>query len=510
MHPECHERAIGPTPSVPRTVDSSPCACRSAPPVVTRAVTSSEDLFSATFRFLNPRARIRGTDAHRCTQNCPTRIRGYSCHARPNCGRPVAGRMRQAAQVQETSGEHSRIGGLRDSAADRTRDGTRARTTPAGRPCSPWPRSVHRCQRAAGVRWRHATTSLLLIPVLFCATLAAAAAQQPAQRGAPPARRRAGAGHESRQRRERQPAPPRRQDRPHLQLRRDEGQALHAAGSAGAGERHARDRCADVGAAAARPRSCASTRRDLRPRAGDRAEGDVAGDRDRDRRARRDGHIKRIAGTIGSAADAPKIALTLYTPPNAKGRVPIVLLVNFGGGRPIRTAAPSAARRAGRAAAHGRAAGRGGDPRPRLGLRDDLLSGHPARSQDESRRRGDCDGARRRAARRRADDWGSIAAWSWGISRTIDYLVTDPSVNAKRIAIQGHSRLGKTVLWASANDPRIAAVFSSCAGEMGSALSRRDWGETVDDMAQNFAWQFARRCRSGRAAGTRCRSTRTC
>ena len=47
------------------------------------------------------------------------------------------------------------------------------------------------------------------------------------------------------------------------------------------------------------------------------------------------------------------------------------------------------------------------------------------------------------------------------------------------------------MLWAAARDERIAAVFSSCAGEMGSALARRDWGETVDDMAQNFGWQFA-------------------
>ena len=70
-------------------------------------------------------------------------------------------------------------------------------------------------------------------------------------------------------------------------------------------------------------------------------------------------------------------------------------------------------------------------------------------------------------------------------------------MNPERIAVFGHSRLGKTVLWASANNPRIAAVFSSCAGEMGSALSRRDWGETVDDMAQNFAWRFAARSRSG-------------
>jgi hypothetical protein len=51
--------------------------------------------------------------------------------------------------------------------------------------------------------------------------------------------------------------------------------------------------------------------------------------------------------------------------------------------------------------------------------------------------------------------------------------------------------LGKTVLWAAARDPRFALVFSSCSGEMGASLARRDWGETVDDMAANFPWQFA-------------------
>ena len=61
-----------------------------------------------------------------------------------------------------------------------------------------------------------------------------------------------------------------------------------------------------------------------------------------------------------------------------------------------------------------------------------------------------------------------------GVSRIIDYFETDSAVDAKRIAIQGHSRLGKTVLWASAKDPRFAAMFSSCSGEMGAALARRD------------------------------------
>ena len=90
-----------------------------------------------------------------------------------------------------------------------------------------------------------------------------------------------------------------------------------------------------------------------------------------------------------------------------------------------------------------------------------------------------------------ADEWGTISAWAWGASRVLDYLETDPAVDAKRVALIGHSRLGKTVLWASAEDPRFALIYSSCAGEMGSSLARRDFGETVDDMAANYGYQFA-------------------
>jgi hypothetical protein len=88
-------------------------------------------------------------------------------------------------------------------------------------------------------------------------------------------------------------------------------------------------------------------------------------------------------------------------------------------------------------------------------------------------------------------EWGAISAWAWGVSRIVDYLQTDAAVNGSRIALFGFSRNGKAALWAMARDERIAAVFSACAGEMGSALSRRDYGETVDDMAHNFPWQFA-------------------
>ena len=94
-------------------------------------------------------------------------------------------------------------------------------------------------------------------------------------------------------------------------------------------------------------------------------------------------------------------------------------------------------------------------------------------------------------AERAADDWGTITAWAWGVSRILDYFETDKSVDAKRVAVHGHSRLGKTALWASALDDRIAAVFSTCSGEMGASLSRRDWGETIDDVAQNFSFWMA-------------------
>jgi len=178
--------------------------------------------------------------------------------------------------------------------------------------------------------------------------------------------------------------------------------------------------------------------------------------------------VRRIKGLIDNSrypAAKPSIDIALYLPWNRTGRVPVIVTVGgFFGGPPNRL--PASVQQVlamGWAAASVntgtiQADNGAGFSEGIIGLMND---GRP----------------------RKPDDWGVLAAWSWGMSRALDYLTTDPAIDGTKTAIQGHSRWGKTALLAGALDQRWAIVWPSCSGAMGSSLEKRSWGETIDNVA---------------------------
>ncbi len=181
--------------------------------------------------------------------------------------------------------------------------------------------------------------------------------------------------------------------------------------------------------------------------------------------------------------------LSVSTPANAKGPVPIIMV--FGGvGGPGRGAAGAAGRgpaAAGRAPAPaGRGAPQGPSWQQQLlakGWGYASLNPSSIQADNGAGLRKGIIGLVNKGEPRKPDDWGALRAWAWGADRAMDYFETDKAVDAKRVGVQGHSRYGKATVVTMAYDRRFAIAFVSSSGEGGAKLHRRNWGELIENVA---------------------------
>jgi hypothetical protein len=180
----------------------------------------------------------------------------------------------------------------------------------------------------------------------------------------------------------------------------------------------------------------------------------------------------------------PSINITMYTPANAAGPVPMMVIVVAGPGGfgAPRAGAPTT------------------QPEPRPGSPMyqllDIGWGYaemqvgPIQNDYGGGLTSGIIGLMSEGQPRKPDDWGALSAWAWGLSRSMDYFETDKSVDAKQMGVEGHSRYGKAALLAAALDQRWAIAYPSCSGEGGAKPSRRNWGETTDNIASSY-WMAA-------------------
>jgi hypothetical protein len=211
--------------------------------------------------------------------------------------------------------------------------------------------------------------------------------------------------------------------------------------------------------------------------------------------------VKQLIGHVDNAT-YPQITvdlrMTLVTPADAKGPVPVMMMFGGFGGFP--TSGP-ARRGSGTAPAAGGGAP-GGGPTTRPVGRAGFGGGDPPATQQliadgwgyatinpgsiqadngAGLTRGII-GLVNRGQPRKPDDWGALRAWAWGAARGLDYLETDRTVDARRVGIEGVSRYGKAALVTMAYDPRFAVVLIGSSGEGGTKLHRRNWGEAVENL----------------------------
>ena len=199
---------------------------------------------------------------------------------------------------------------------------------------------------------------------------------------------------------------------------------------------------------------------------------------------------RQVRGHFTDKADGPGMDILIYLPADAKGPVPIFLAPNFIGNHTVN--ADPAIRLPQDKAKQKKPRGTGAS---RWSIDLVISRGYGLATIyygdiEPDRKDGFARSVRNLYPKPGPAGWSAIGAWAWGMSRAVDYFETDKQVDAKRIIVMGHSRLGKTALWAGASDERFAMVVSNNSGCGGAALSKRAFGETVGRINSSFPHWF--------------------
>jgi len=196
---------------------------------------------------------------------------------------------------------------------------------------------------------------------------------------------------------------------------------------------------------------------------------------------------RQLRGRIECPAGSVELGLLLYVPA-ATDPVPAFLGLNFGGNHTLGPDSAVLPPRAGERPEAARGSAAGSWPLETiLGRGYGLATLHCADAEPDHPR-GWEDGVRGLFP---GGSWGALGAWAYGLSRALDALREEPLLDGARVAVIGHSRLGKAALWAGARDERFALVVSNNSGCGGAALSRREFGETVARINASFPHWFS-------------------
>lgn len=199
---------------------------------------------------------------------------------------------------------------------------------------------------------------------------------------------------------------------------------------------------------------------------------------------------KRLAGHVDNSS-YPQISVTidatLTTPVRAAGPVPLIMELAFGGEYKASLTRPLSATGSGALGDYGQTWEQQVLAR---GWGFAVLSPMSFQADDGAGLTEGIIGLMNKGQPRTLNDWGALKAWAWGASRLLDYLETDKSVDAKQVGLEGHSRLGKTVLVAMAYDPRFAVAYISSSGEGGAKLYRHIYGEPLSHLMNASLYQW--------------------